>query len=278
MTISRRDFLLTGAYCALGAAFGYGRHLEPYAFEISRVPFEFLDCSGGAGITWVHLSDLHAFDAMPFRHISNAISIVRYQQPDFVCITGDFVSAKIGDYEMYCEELRRLTKCVPTFASMGNHDGGAWARRAGGYETSEPVRRLLEDSGVNVLHNRAAALTVRGCEIQLVGAGDVWADECDPKQAFLSVKSGVPTILLSHNPDSKEALGAYPWHLMLSGHSHGGQLRVPLSGTTPFAPLRDHRYAAGLNSWRDRWIYTNRGIGTAILRFNCRPEVTVFST
>ena len=102
----------------------------------------------------------------------------------------------------------------------------------------------------------------------------MWANYFEPETAFRNLTPGLPTILLSHNPDSKDRLTSYPWHLMLSGHTHGGQLRVPFLGT-PFAPVRDQRYVAGLGRWDDRWIHVTKGIGTVYgLRINCPPEVS----
>ena len=86
-----------------------------------------------------------------------------------------------------------------------------------------------------------------------------------------------PIIVLSHNPDSKDILGDYPWDMMLCGHTHGGQLYLPILGT-PFAPVKDHRYVHGLKAWNDRLIHTTSGIGNLFgMRFNCRPEVSLLT-
>jgi hypothetical protein len=83
--------------------------------------------------------------------------------------------------------------------------------------------------------------------------------------------------LLAHNPDSKDILGAYPWDLMLCGHTHGGQVRLPIVGPA-FAPVRDKRYVEGLKPWNDRLIFVTRGVGNYVgVRFNCRPEVSLLN-
>ena len=84
-------------------------------------------------------------------------------------------------------------------------------------------------------------------------------------------------VLLAHNPDSKDILGAYPWDLMLSGHTHGGQVIVPFDGPR-FAPVEDKRYVAGLKPWGTRQIHVSRGVGNVGgVRFRCRPEVSLLS-
>ena len=106
---------------------------------------------------------------------------------------------------------------------------------------------------------------------------DLWSGYPDPESAFAnSRRPGTETtIVLAHNPDSKDLIGRYPWQLMLSGHTHGGQISIPLLGA-PYVPVKDRRYIAGLNPWKDRLIYTTRGVGSIYgTRFSCRPEVSI---
>jgi predicted MPP superfamily phosphohydrolase len=141
------------------------------------------------------------------------------------------------------------------------------------------IRRLLLESGISVLWNSSKRISVNGASLELVGLGDYWADDTEPGKAFPSKEKtpGTPRIVLSHNPDSRELLREHAWDLMLCGHTHGGQLSLPILGT-PFAPVRDHRYVYGLNPWNGRLIYTTRGVGNLHgLRFNCRPEVAILS-
>jgi predicted MPP superfamily phosphohydrolase len=100
-----------------------------------------------------------------------------------------------------------------------------------------------------------------------------------PAEAFAGWQRepGVPLILLSHNPDTKQRLLRYSWDLMLSGHTHGGQLSLPLVGE-PFAPIEDKAHVHGLYRWEDRWLHITAGVGALhSLRFNCRPEVSVLT-
>ena len=167
--------------------------------------------------------------------------------------------------------------CAPTVASLGNHDGGVWALGYGGYSTTDDVQSLLARAGVTLLHNASRIVTVRGRPLHLVGVGDWSARQMDAQRAFADVPAGASTILLSHNPDTKAALAAFPWKLMLCGHTHGGQLDLPFIGT-PFAPVADKRFVRGLHRWEERWIHITKGVGSLHgLRFNCPPEVSVLT-
>ena len=99
----------------------------------------------------------------------------------------------------------------------------------------------------------------------------MWAGDLHPTLAFTKRHgTDIPTILLSHNPDSKAMLYPHHWDLILCGHTHGGQVVAPGLGLSP-APVWDRRYIAGLNRWKGRWIHVSRGVGNvAGVRFNCR--------
>ena len=87
----------------------------------------------------------------------------------------------------------------------------------------------------------------------------------------------MPVVLLSHNPDTKDHLLDFAWDVMLSGHTHGRQLSLPLIGE-PFSPIVDKRYVRGLYRWENRWLHISAGVGSLhTARFNCRPEVSLLT-
>ena len=134
---------------------------------------------------------------------------------------------------------------------------------------------VLRDSGVTLLHNAGRAITTAHASLNIVGLGDLWAREVRAKTAFANLVADRPTLLLAHNPDTKDAVDLHSWDLMLSGHTHGGQVLIPLVGEH-YAPVEDKRYVAGLKPWGNRQIYVTRGVGSLRgVRFNCRPEVTI---
>jgi predicted MPP superfamily phosphohydrolase len=267
---SRRNFLGLGGLGAAG--FGYVRFAEEEWLEINEPKLTLRP--NGREIRLLHLSDFHASPVVSLSYISRAIDLGLSLKPDVICLTGDFITSKYNYFPEYSAILRKLSAAAPTLACMGNHDGGLWARRYG-YSDWKLVGKLLNESGATLLHNANRVLEISATPIQFVGLGDLWANEIDATSAFKKTHPDLPTVVLSHNPDSKSELATHPWNLMLSGHTHGGQLRIPLLGT-PFAPVRDKRYVAGLNPWRDRWIHTTKGVGNLHgLRLNCRPEVSL---
>jgi predicted MPP superfamily phosphohydrolase len=273
-----RRSLLVGAVGVGTAAISYPCYCEPRWLEVtdrrvrlSRTPLR-------SPIRLLHISDLHASFVVPLSLIQNAITLGVSSKPDLICITGDFITFRHDfDLKAYVSALRRLSAVAPAFAVLGNHDGGDWAWARRGFSDHKVVERILEDSGVRLLHNRSERISIRDEKLTLAGVGDLWSREIDGHKAFTGVKAEEPIVLLSHNPDSKEKLGSFPWDLMLCGHTHGGQVIVPIEGTR-YAPVKDKRYVAGLKSWGTRQIHVTRGVGNVGgVRFRCRPEVSVLS-
>ena len=266
--ITRRNFLL-GCAGALGMA-AYGRYVEPSWFEVVRRRVDFFKVANGAPLRVLLLTDLHYSRFVPLTMIARAIRLGLEHEPNLILLGGDHVLFDMElDNAAFAETLAPLAAQAPVFACLGNHD------RAVGTKKNAWVTSVLAAAKIQVLHNQAEQLTIGDKKFLLVGLGDLWNEECWPQQAFPANDEGLPRLVLAHNPDSKELLEKYRWELMLCGHSHGGQLRLPLIGT-PFAPVKDKRYVSGLNEWQGRQIYTSRGVGNLSgVRFNCRPEVTV---
>jgi len=259
-----------------GLSLAYPCYVEPRWLEVTQTRVSLPRNSHWRPIRLLQMSDLHASRWVPLAMIGHAINLGLQQTPDFICLTGDFITGRDSvDPLEYTRVLRRLSARAPTFAVLGNHDGGSWVGSRGGYADHRVVGRILEESGIELLHNRPARVEVQERKVTLIGVGDLWSDEIDGARAFSGVTSGETKVLLSHNPDSKEVLANRPWDLMLSGHTHGGQVIVPFAGA-PFAPVWDKRYVAGLKPWADRQIHVTRGVGNLHgVRFRCRPEVSL---
>ncbi|PAW83579.1 MAG: phosphodiesterase [Pedosphaera sp. Tous-C6FEB] len=279
---SRRRALQGAGFVAVAGAVGaaYTRLLEPDWLEVTHRTAQ-LGSTPAPPVRVLHLSDLHASRFVSLEFIAKAVRLGLAEKPALVCLTGDFITKHFARFADYADVLKPLAAAAPTFACLGNHDGGKWAARPqyGGYVDHSEVRRCLTASGATVLLNQSQPVTLRGRNLRLVGLGDLWSDEQRPAEAFGTEPPPAETgvIALMHNPDGKEQLASFHWHLALCGHTHGGQLRLPFFGT-PFAPVRDHRYVAGLHRWRDRWLHVTRGVGNLHgVRFNCRPEVSLLT-
>jgi predicted MPP superfamily phosphohydrolase len=271
--VTRRKLL----YSFFGSTLVYPCYLEPRWLDLTRRSVR-LQTPAGGPIRILHLSDLHASLLVPLSMIQRAITAGLSEKPDLICVTGDFITHRQDfDAREYAAALRRLSAAAPTFAVLGNHDGGEWASQHLGNRDHRTVDRILEDAGIELLHNRSAAVEARGARLNVVGVGDLWSDEVDARRAFADVKGGRPTVLLAHNPDAKDEVRRQPWDLMLSGHTHGGQIVIGFDGSR-YAPVEDKRYVAGLKTWGTRQIHVNRGVGNiAGVRFRCRPEVSILT-
>jgi len=281
MQLTRRTFLagLGGAGLTWGGGFGYMRWGEPRWFEATTTVCATGRSDPSQPVRLLHLSDLHASRFVPLSMIAEAVQRGLATEPDMIVLTGDFWTDKFSQLNAYAEVLRPLVAAAPTYAVPGNHDGGSWARAAGGYLTFEPLEHMLAAAGIVLLRNLPAFHQVGPRQVTLLGVGDWWSGDCAPYRTFTAAgerAAGELRIVLSHNPDAKTEFADYDWDLMCCGHTHGGQLRMPLTGQTPFAPIQDHRYVAGLNPWQGRQIFTTRGVGNLHgLRFNCRPEISL---
>lgn len=260
---------LITAFTAGCASVGWSRCIEPRWFErsVTRVTIP----RAGA-IRILHASDIHMSDGLGARELGPALKWGLAAEPDLIRMTGDFVSSTDGfDESGLYRMLRRAADTAPCYAVLGNHDGGDWLVRYGGSPSTKLIRDLLTSAGVGLLHNRSAIQS----GLTLVGVGDLWSGEFDSDRAFASLPPDAPTVVLCHNPDGKDAIASRPWDLMLSGHTHGGQCRIP--GLTPaWAPVSDKRFIAGLYRWRDRQIFITRGLGSPThVRAFCRPEISI---
>jgi predicted MPP superfamily phosphohydrolase len=269
---------LLASFLGAGAALAYPIGVEPRWFDLTTKRVRLSRVKVVQPMRILHLADLHASAVVSLKMIEEAIELGMAQRPDLVCLTGDFVTHR-ADAPAAADYVRVLRRVVANgaqaFAVMGNHDGGRWSARTGGWADHVMVDRILEDSGIELLHNRSRVVEVSGQKLVLAGTGDYWAREVEPGLAFRGVDERRPVVLLAHNPDTKELCSPYCWDLQLSGHTHGGQVIVPLYGP-PFRSVEDMRYLSGLKPWGTRQIHVTRGVGNLLgVRLNCRPEVSL---
>ncbi len=281
MQFSRRQWLggVAGMAAACGAGLAYGVFVEPRWPELVHLEIPSKWIGSGQRLRVLHLSDLHASPAVPLEWLDAVFQTALAEQPHVICLTGDYVTEGSSvDRKVYQQVLAKLPKAAPTIASMGNHDGGKWGKHTRRRETSAALRAMLTGAGIQVPHNGHAALSAAGVSLDVVGLGDLWAKEFDVNRGFhgLSKEAGRLRIVMSHNPDTKDIVQYFSWELLLCGHTHGGQVVLPLVGA-PILPILDRQYSQGLFEYQGRRMYVTRGVGGVLggLRINCRPEITL---
>jgi len=198
------------------------------------------------------------------------------QRPDVLLITGDFLIGR-GFTEISKQWINDLIKVlaplavhVPSFAVLGNHD----------YWTNpNAIREMLLLCGITDLTNSVFTLSREGEHFHLCGVDDVRAGNVRLDQVLARLNDQSAAILLAHEPDFADVSAATgKFDLQVSGHTHGGQVVIPYLGT-PILPRLGRKYPSGLYKVRNMFQYTNRGLGANrfALRWNCPPEVTVFT-
>ena len=217
-------------------------------------------------LTIAHLTDLHLSPWIPRDYLADTVDQCNRLRPDLTVLTGDFISQSIV-YAPPCAELvGRLRAPLGVFAVLGNHDH--WLN-------AETVTEALMEAGVTPLTNRAARLPNGAW---LVGIDDVWAGRPRLAVALQSVPLDAPLVLLSHNPRGFDRLADRP-ALVLSGHTHGGQVALP--GVKRVLPpdMAGTPYVEGWYRDGAKQMYVSRGVGMVFppVRFRVPPEFSLFT-
>ena len=219
------------------------------------------------GLTLVHLSDLHLGPHISMDLIQRAIQRTNKLCPDLILLTGDYVSDSPQYIAPLCQALSSLSARIGVFACLGNHDH---------WEDADKTRKGLDAAGIELLENEHRVLHIGEALLVIAGVEDLWEGDPDVELAFENAPDPAPRILLSHNPDAIERLGKERVDLMLCGHTHGGQVRLPAVGAPILAIKSGQRLAAGLSKTdTGTTVYVNQGLGVIFppVRFLCRPEI-----
>jgi len=219
------------------------------------------------GLRIVHLTDIHHGLYVSAESVLAAVELANSLEPDVVALTGDYVSYSRNFAQSCAELLGGLRARRGVFAVLGNHDFRVGA---------DLVTRALRRNGIEVLRNRHTLLRSGSAELHLAGVDDLWYDASLPR-AMRNIPRGRPVILLSHNPRIVAAASHYSVDLVLSGHTHGGQVRLPFLERRKDPVHR--RFLTGWDAWGATRIYISRGIGTIVVpvRLGCPPEMPLFT-
>ncbi len=286
MKLSRRAFFRLGILTALGLVGAKGFYnsrsieYERIGINLKRLP------SGFNGFKIAQITDIHCGPLIPSELLRTGVDLVMSDHPNLIALTGDFVHgatkflwSRVGGFkkrhlEECLRELARLSAPQGVYAVLGNHD--YWS----GPEVTDQIVRGLGSIGVKVLRNESVIIEKGGQSLVLIGVNDYWDGPADLVKATKNTPSETCKILLSHNPDINEDVNNLrdPIDLIVSGHTHGGQITLPFIGP-PFPTPFNKRYLAGLVRDGARQTYVSRGLGVFFvpIRFNCPPEVTLLT-
>lgn len=219
----------------------------------------------------IQISDFHFgswFDESALLHV---VEEVNQLEPDLIAITGDFISYNPSVHaQILVKALSQLQAKEAKVAVLGNHDY---------YHDPELVREILWKSNIRDLSNQVYTLQRNSSQLNVAGIDDHLTGKDNLDYVIKQIPDGATTILLAHEPDFAD-ISAHTgkFDLQLSGHSHGGQIRLPYVGSI-YLPPQGRKYPSGIYTINGMTLYTNRGLGASWLRYryNCPPEISVFT-
>lgn len=277
--LTRREFLKImalsagGTFVTGGAVYYYGTRLEPENIEIKPVALTLPRLAPEfEGFRLVQISDIH-FDDIVMTHdrLQHIVDLVAEQRPDAIAITGDYVTFAAKRFQdSLVSALSRLAGLATTITVLGNHDH--WVN-------ASLLREMFQATDVFEARNRIMTLERDGALLHLCGVDDFMEKHDDLERVLDRLPDEGAAILLVHEPDFADTSAkSGRFDLEISGHSHGGQVVIPLLGP-PIVPVYGTKYHTGLYKVGSMYHYTTRGVGVVPprIRLNCRPEVTVFT-
>src|ERR1700733_9852894 len=218
------------------------------------------------GLRIVQISDIHHGLFLPKEWLSQAVRQANRLDPDIIALTGDFVTYSRRNIGPAAELLGRLRARYGMYAVLGNHDFRV---------DPDAITEALQRQRIDVLRNRHISLRFGGESLYLAGVDD-YGYGADLRRAMRRVPRGAATVLLAHNPRVIHLASRNNVSLVLSGHTHGGQVNLPLLGTVYGRSPERLRYKIGWDRMGATQIYVSRGIGTIVLpwRLRCPAEIT----
>lgn len=267
----RRAFGLMTAGAAGCMANGF--LIEPGRLSTTREDVKPKDLPPGLdGLRIGLLSDFHFRPGDDDALLEKVLAAVASERLDLVALTGDFMSSDPAVVAPLLAHLGKLNPAHGVFAVMGNHDGWSGNRAI--------IKRQFEQAGISFLINQHSKLRIRGESLAVAGTDFVWLGSPDPARALRGISSDTPVLALVHEPDYFDTLAGHrEIALQLSGHTHGGQCRVPLAGIVPMKVKYGQNYIHGSYSRGTSNLFVTRGVGTAgpRVRFACLPELAVLT-
>lgn len=270
--LNRRQFLTglaSAPLLAISATAVYARFIEPHYYRIAEQDIFIRDLPPAfENFRITQITDIHHSRIVGIDEVDRVVNLTKSTKPDLIALTGDYTTTYRRFIEPCAATLGNLNAPEGVWAVLGNHDH---------YTDPELTTRALERHHIPVLNNANTVLK-RGSEtLQLVGIDDwSWA-RSDWKRAFNGVDQNRPSVLLSHQPAVLDLAQTQNVSLILSGHTHGGQVTFPLIGAPARLATKDLKYAHGFFRRGDTQLYVSSGTGVIGLpvRLGARPEIVV---
>jgi predicted MPP superfamily phosphohydrolase len=270
--VTRREFLgglVSAPLLAVSAGAAYSRLIEPYFYWVSETDVFIRDLPERfEGFRITQLTDIHHSRILGIDEVRRVVALAQQTKPDMFVLTGDYSTSYRRYIEPCAEALSTLTAPEGVWAVLGNHDH---------YTDPELTTRALQRNRISVMNNAHTTLQRGPDSIQLSGIDDWTWNAVDWTRAFAGLNPRAPTILLSHQPIVLDLPQTENVSLILSGHTHGGQLTFPILGAPARFATKDLKYARGLFRRGDTQLYVSTGTGVSGLpvRFGVRPEIAV---
>ncbi len=271
----RKLFKLLGIGSLVGSAgFGYASCIERTWLAITRVNIPIKNLPADLdGFKIAHLTDFHLDPHYPRDLLQEAVTSTLDENPDMIALTGDFISHEKSALDELLTILQPLASHKACYASVGNHD--MWQFKP------KEIRQKFAASGFRLLINEGEILrTSSHSPLFVYGLDSFWSGKPDRNKALLKAPPNVPIIGLIHEPDPFEQTAKDGrTTLQLSGHTHGGQCRIPLIGYAPAKVSWGKKFIHGYYQIGESHLYVSSGLGTTALpiRFACRPEIALLT-
>ncbi|MCK4668087.1 metallophosphoesterase [Candidatus Dependentiae bacterium] len=248
----------------------YSIFIEPHNLEVNEFSLRTSRLAEEESFTILHLSDLHLREFG--RREQRLVDYLDGVTPDVIIITGDFIEDFSALYK-FEKIFRSMKSKFGVFGVLGNNDYGLSANGA----RVKTLEAFLKDMNITILRNQSIII---GNQIRLVGVDDPHRGYDNMVKAFREVaKSDKLRIVLTHSPETVDFLLSRQPDLILTGHTHGGQVALPIFGPVFLNIKKGFKINAGLNYFNNIPVYLSKGIGTTLfpIRFNCRPELTLIT-
>jgi len=258
----------------------WGSFIEPKLIKLKHTELNLEQTTQNENIKIVLLTDLHIGRYKKSFFINRVIKKIQAEKPDLILLGGDYILGKEENFK-YLYPLQKLSTTIPTYAITGNHEFAlAYDQDPDRQDKTATMRRLFKNWNITILDNKTVKITINKNSFNLTGIPDIWGDDDNLHKAKINLDPRIPSILLCHNPSIIDNPESEIFNLILSGHTHGGQIRLPFWGPVSSLPTTlGRKIDKGLFMIKKTALYISAGLGESGARarlFN-QPEISVLN-